>query len=253
MSLSNLCSQTGRPQIDMAYNYIEAACGSNARRLNAIEATIASLNAPGGNTIVANDLTVEGKLVTNTFEVANKWVVDDTGFLVPYTSGTFDIGTAATRVRTGYFTGLSVDGPGGFQDNLFVGNEATTTKGIEVGNPGAAGTAPYLDFRFGTGVATDDFNMRLINNGPGRLGVNQWGVGEVLILDNRNMAINVNGNLVPTSEFCGGQGVTYIRAAGAINPPIPGNFPINGGILYVDGGGALRYRGPLTDSQVAPA
>jgi len=203
-----------------------------------------TVTVPVAGNSVTNDLTIQGN-----FEITNRWQVSDTGNFVPYTSGTFDMGTDASRIRTGYFTGLSVDGPGSFQDNLFVGNEATTTKGIEVGNSGAAGTAPYIDFRFGTGTPNQDFNMRIINNGDRRLAINTGNLGEVLILDDANLAINVQGNLVPTSEYGGGIGVTYIRNASGV----PGFPPTDGGILYVDAG-ALTYRGSSGSvTVIAPA
>lgn len=68
-------------------------------------------------------------------------------------------------------------------------------------------------------------------------------VNRITIQQNGNIAIN------GTSPNFGG-GVLVVHIADATTTP--STFPTGGGILYASGG-ALRWRGPSTDTQIAPA
>jgi hypothetical protein len=69
---------------------------------------------------------------------------------------------------------------------------------IELGNSLGSGSTPYLDFHYGTG-SSQDFNIRLINNGNQQLSFYRSGSGTALAVMNA-AGLTVNGTFVSASD-----------------------------------------------------
>lgn len=116
-------------------------------------------------------------------------------------NGTLGVSSLAV---TGAISGntLTVASGGTVGGNLSVGAYSTGMNGLGVGNDGAVGTTPFIDFHYGVGYGAA-YNVRVINNAPNSLNV--LGIsgsvavsigGSIALTGLLSSSVGVNGNFI---------------------------------------------------------
>jgi hypothetical protein len=163
------------------------------------------------------------------------------------------------------FTGLGQRILGNFSaaalaDRLLYSNNQTDGGSVFGLIPNGAGffSAATLFSQSNLSAAYQRVDLNVVNNSAANLSVQTANSGALIPLRISNggsvrLHVEANGNLgINTTAYSGTSSVGVVAIADATTTPT--SFPAlnSGGLLYVQNG-ALRWRGPTTDTQIAPA
>ena len=166
-------------------------------------------------------------------------------------SGNLDFTGAGRRITgDGTSTGTAVF------DRLGFMSQTANSNSVFICVPNGSGSISGLLF-FDRGNDTSHFAQGQFLMGAGSFRFNTRATGSATALplffqtsDVTRLQIETNGNIGFNGNiYSNGVGVLHIGNA----TTTPTVFPTSGGILYVTASGALRWRGPSTDTQIAPA
>jgi hypothetical protein len=166
-------------------------------------------------------------------------------------SGNLDFTGAGRRI-----TGDGTSAGTAVFDRLGFMSQTANSNSVFICVPNGSGSISGLLF-FDRGNDTSNFAQGQFLMGAGSFRFNTRATGSATALplffqtsDVTRLQIETNGNIGFNGNiYSNGVGVLHIGNA----TTTPTVFPTSGGILYVTASGALHWRGPSTDTQIAPA